>query len=221
MKGSFNSREVIFQTLQGKHLHTILVLFLLCAIVSSCALIPDSGPSASVSDESTPTAPPDIPSDIELLATAHTIATQISNVDPLRTAEAFATVQARTAAQNTNSGESPNPQPRETLTPTGGRTGPDGRILPDGIAVPEFNLINFFSSPNFVSFSSKETLNTLTEFYLVEMQENDWTILNLGTYITISDAQLHYEKNDRKATITIQLNQISERVSVVIIILNK
>jgi hypothetical protein len=221
MKGSFNSNEVIFQTLRGKHLHTILLLFLLCAIASSCTLVPDSGPSASASDESTPTAPPDIPSDIELLATAHTVATQISNADPLRTAEAFATVQARTAAQNTKLGESPNPPPRETITPTGGGTGPGGSILPEGIAVPEFTLFNFFSSLNFVSFSSKETLNTLTEFYLVEMQKNGWTILNLGTYITISDAQLHYEKNDRKATITIQLNPISERVSVVITILNK
>lgn len=221
MNGLFISREVIFQTLHGKSLHTIIILILLCAITSSCMFIPDSDSSASASDEATATVSVNTPSDIELLATAHTLATQISAADPVGTAEVFATAQARTTAHNVNLTETSNPPPRDTLTPTGGGIGPDGSILPEGIAVPEFSVINFFSSPNFVSFSSKESLNTLTEFYLVEMQENGWTILNLGTYITISNAQLNYEKIDRKATITLQLNPISERVSVVITIMNK
>lgn len=206
---------------RGSHLLNGLLPVLLLFISAGCALIPETDPQASASHESTPTSSISSPSNMDLLATAQTLATQIGGVDPVATAAAFATAQARTAALNTASGDATIPAPKETLTPAEGGAGPNNTVVPDSIPIPEGGIDNFISSPNFVSFSSTFALKTLTEFYVTEMQKNEWTISGSGTFITESDARLNYLKPDREATISLQLNPLSERVTVVITILNK
>jgi len=206
---------------RGSRLLNGLLLVLLLFISAGCALIPETDPQASASHESTPTSSISSPSDMDLLATAQTLATQIGGVDPVATAAAFATAQARTAALNTASGEATIRVPNETLTPTERGAGPNNAVVPDSIPIPEGDKENFISSPNFVSFTSTYALKTLTEFYVTEMQKNEWTISEIGTFITESDAQLNYLKPDRKATISLQFNLISERVTVVITVQNR
>ena len=196
-----------------------LILSIFLTIGAGCAIIPENQPLTGTLVTPTATLSSNEQAELELLETAQALATKMAASDPIATAAAIVTIQI--GSDNNESRTNSNSGQIETITPTDERKGPDNSIIPSDIPLPEGDLLNFYGSLSFISYSTRAEINSLSEFYITQMQINKWKIEESGTFITESIAQLQFIKPERKASVTINDNPISESVSVVITIQNK
>jgi len=196
-----------------------LILSIFLTISAGCAIIPENQPLAGTLVPPTATLSTYEQTQMELLETAHALATKMAANDPIATAAAIATLQI--GSENNESGTNSNTVQSETISPTDEKRGPDNSVIPSDIPLPEGDLDNFHGSLSFISYSTTSNLNAVSEFYITQMQINKWNIVDTGTFITENIAQLQFTKEEKKASVTINDNPISESVSVVITIQNQ
>ena len=199
----------------------LIIIGVLIVWSAGCASIPKSQTDNSPLQAPVPTTTMLTPNEEILIATVNALSTEIARVNPVATAEAFATQMALSEINESAAPVEETPAPINTITPTEGRYGPDNSILPEGIPIPDKDVENFYSTSNFVSYATKHDIQSLTQFYITQMTENSWTNIEEGTYISENDALLNFEKPDRTAIVSIQFNPLSKTVTVVITIRQK
>lgn len=203
-----------FCTLQNSSL-LIAALIIVCTTLTAvgCVLLPESADTAGAAHIATPSATQVQIDESLLLETDQAHADQVNREHLLETAVALATSQA--------------PQPgSQAPSPTSAQTSPSPESdaperMPADVPMPGGNKENLFSSANFLSYSTEDSFAYLTSFYEISMGDYGWVKIDAGSYITESTAQFVFEKPDRKATVNIQNNTFSERVTVVITIHTK
>ena len=189
---------------------------LMILLISGCSLIPNTETSADAAHAPTPT-PTEIQLDRdELVGTANAYSTMIAGGNPAATVAAHNTAQAAEAerSQPTDTSAAAYKTPSPVL-------GERGVPIPADIPIPKGGVENLFNSPNLVSYTSIDDFSYLASYYESKMPNLDWTKVEAGSYGTVNAAHLIFEKSNRKVTISIQENLISQNVTVVITLRNK
>ena len=88
--------------------------------------------------------------------------------------------------------------------------------VPADVPIWEGNKTAFVGSDQVISYSTNDSFQELLNFYEREMIARGWTKIQLGTVISDTSADLHYEKDGRKVNVIIQKLPIVNMVSVVI-----
>ena len=144
-----------------------------------------------------------------LLNTAQALATRVAGgpVEPTPTPSATLTLMP--TATHT---------PSPTLTPT--QVTPSLNA-PADIPVLSGDVFNYFSTQNFVSYETTLSLNEVATFYDTEMAGKGWVKNTTSSVQSTSIATLFFEKPDRSAKISMQVNSVAKRTSVIVSITNR
>jgi hypothetical protein len=88
--------------------------------------------------------------------------------------------------------------------------------VPSDIPVMQGNKNGFVASPQAISFFVGYDFKTVLSFYQTEMPKNGWTLVEAGTRVGDTDAELHFEKAGRKAVIVLATIPFVNQTTVVI-----
>jgi len=198
---------------------TILITSLLGITVSACGLTSNASPQAGT--EQVARASSIDAAQLEKMETAQALATQMQGGDPIATAAAFVTAQAKAYEQEMASLPTLNPPPPQTPSPIETEGNSSKQEIPEDIPIPDGEIDNLYSSATFLSFTTLQDIKTLTQFYLTHMSAFGWKYDEAGTYIGETDSQLNYQKQQKKTTISMHTNPVSGIVTVVISVYQK
>lgn len=193
---------------------SILILLTLTAfLIAGCGLTEESTLQAQGIASPTPEQSTDSPSEAELLETLQALEAKLNEIES----------QATEADPQTSQGNIPGAGNDSSTTrpETRAPAESDNGSVPGDIPIPGRNVEDLYSASNLVSYHTNYDIPSLTQYYFSEMQENNWIIEENGTFITESDALLHFQKPDKKVTINIQSNPVSDRYTVVITTLKR
>jgi hypothetical protein len=87
---------------------------------------------------------------------------------------------------------------------------------PDDIPIMDGEKNGFVASPQAVSYFINTDLQKALAFYQTEMPKKGWTLVESGTRIGDNDAELHFEKDGRKAIVILALIPFVNQTTVVI-----
>jgi hypothetical protein len=87
---------------------------------------------------------------------------------------------------------------------------------PEDIPIMDGDKNGFVATSASVSYFTTSDLQKALTFYQTEMPKNGWTLVEAGTRIGDNDAELHYEKNGRKATVILATIPFVNQTTVVI-----
>lgn len=90
--------------------------------------------------------------------------------------------------------------------------------LPSDVPVLQGEVADLFVSQNFISYVAQRTFDDAVNFYERQMATNGWTGNQRGSIKTQNSAYLNFEKDNRKASISIRFNPISSTTTIVITI---
>lgn len=90
--------------------------------------------------------------------------------------------------------------------------------IPEDIPVMDGEKNAFVGSSQAISYFIDADVGLVLEFYQREMPARGWSKIDYGTMVTDVSAELHYEKEDRKATVVISEVPVLGQVTVVITI---
>lgn len=198
-------------------LTSLLLIVITTLMITGCGvLLPGTESSADAAYIPTPTIINAQKDEVPLTETTQMLADQASLENPGETAINSANDVLPQEESNLPTDTSPatnqSPSPQEDSPPS---------KMPADIPVPEGKKENLFSSANFLSYSTEDSFSYLTSYYEKKMADYEWSKIESGSYITESTAQFTYEKPDRKAIVNIQVNLLSQHVTVVITIQGK
>jgi hypothetical protein len=140
------------------------------------------------------------------------------NSSKVMTAQAQATINALTPEAVTvgQDGGQTTPEPgssQGTIQQT-----PGFENLPLDIPVLQGEIADLFISPNFISYVAQRTFDDAVNFYERQMAANGWIGNPRGSIMSQNSAYLNFDKENRKASISIRFNPISSTTTVVITI---
>ena len=180
------------------------LIFILSFVLSGCGLVSTSniqaGPIQTPEEAST--------DNLNLEPTVLTPQTQADAIDPIASAAAFATKQEEDRSQQALDDDQTQ-EKEASPSPTQERTRPNGETIPQDVPYPGSYVSDFHSSRNFISFSTSYDITPLAQYYMENMQEFGWMLVETGTYISETDAQLVFNKPERKSTVLFRQNPLS------------
>jgi hypothetical protein len=151
----------------------------------------------------------------DILGTARAVETEIGASGLLETAVAAATQEGPSmleTAQAFATQEGPGLQ--ETAKAAMGEP-------PADIPIIEGEKDNIVTGEFLVSYEIPMSLQDVAEFYKAEMPANGWSKVEQGWIESETIAALNYEKSDRTAAITLNINPVNRKTLVVILIAEK
>ncbi len=142
----------------------------------------------------------------EALQTARALATE-KGPEVEQTLQAFATQEAPRLEQTANA----------VLTAMAAAKGQP----PEDIPLIEGDRKNFVSSSLFVSYETPRPYNEVLDFYKQKMVENGWVAVEAGSVEADKAAFLNFEKDQRRASVSLSVNPINQDTIVVIMLSEK
>lgn len=164
-----------------------------------------------------------------IVDTAKAVITQAPNL--LKTGEAFATdnpgiaqtaqsiiTQAPELIGTVEAFATDNPEVVETVKAIATQGLTPGNKPEDIPLYPEDQMNNFFSTQDMVSYSTATSFKDVVDFYKREMLTDGWTSESAGNVETDSTVILNYQKDSRKAIVTISINPADSQTLVLVVI---
>ncbi len=164
-----------------------------------------------------------------IVDTAKAVITQAPNI--LKTGEAYATdnpgivqtaqsiiTQAPELIGTVEAFATDNPEVAETVKAIATQGLVPGSKPDDIPLYPEDQMTNFFSTQDMVSYSTATSFKDVVDFYKREMLTNGWTSESAGNIETDSTVVLNYQKDSRKAIVTISTNPADNQTLVLVVI---
>jgi hypothetical protein len=140
----------------------------------------------------------------KLLSTAKALATEAEERGVIKTAQAYTTQEGGNLLSTA-----------EAMATQGVRAGSAPADIP---VVNEDTIVNFLGSPQLVSYLTSVSLSQVVEFYKLEMPANGWDTIQQGNVVTDQVARLRFEKPEKTADITININPLDQKTLVTVII---
>ncbi len=158
----------------------------------------------------------------EMIQTAQALATEVGESGVLQTAIAVATQEGPSVIETAKAvATQEGPGLQETAKAAMTQIAGSMDEAPPDIPIVNGETDNFLGNEFMVSYMTPLSLPEGVEFYKNQMPVMGWTFVDKGTVETENMAALNYEKPDRAAAITLQVNPLDERTIVLILISEK
>jgi len=168
---------------------------------------------------------------VQILGTARAMITQVGGSEMLKTAQAVATDLGQSGLLETAIAVATEEGPGliETAEAFATKEGPALKETaaasmgeaPNDIPVIETGKEDFISGEFLVTYSVPMSFQGVVDFYKREMPANGWTKVEANSVEAEKTAALNYEKSDRKAAVTININPLNQHSIVLIVITEK
>ena len=158
----------------------------------------------------------------QMLKTAQAVATDVGESGLLKTAIAVATEEGPSAigtakAFVTQEGPGLEKTAQAAMTQVAGSLNEP----PQDIPLVSGDRENFLGTEFMVTYMTTMSFQDVLNFYKSEMPVKGWTAVAQGTVETQDTAALNFEKDNRKAAITLNINPLDKKTIVLIVITEK
>jgi len=214
--------------------HVVLVIAVLLTSTLACQLVSEFGETkATVESAAT-----EAKEGLNIIGTARALVTEVGSNEMIQTAQALATEVGESGVLQTAIAVATQEGPSviETAKAVATQEGPGLQETaqaamtqiassidepPLDIPIVAGETDNFLGTEFMVSYMTPLSLQEVLEFYRIQMPAMGWVFVDKGTLETEHMAALNYEKPDRTAAITLNVNPLDERTIVLILISEK
>lgn len=215
-------------------MRVLLVMSVLLISVLACRLVSEIGETkATVESAAT-----EAKEGLNILGTARALVTEVGSSDMIQTAQALATEVGESGVLQTAIAVATQegPSAMETAKAFATQEGPGLQETAQAAmtqiagamdeAPPDIPIVggetdNFLAKEFMVSYMTPLRLPEVLAFYKSEMPDKGWVFTDQGTLETENMAALNFEKPDRTAAITLNVNPLDDRTIVLILISEK
>ena len=196
-----------------------LVLAVLLTSTLACRLVSEIG-ETKATVESAATEAKD---GLNIIGTARALVTEVGSSEMIQTAQALATEVGESGVLQTAIAVATQEGPNAMETAKAAMTQIAGSMdePPPDIPIVGGETGNFLGTEFMVSYITPLSLQEVLEFYKNQMPAMGWTFLDQATLETENMAALNYEKPERAAAITLNVNPLDEGTIVLILISEK